>query len=304
MKLYQIEYMLTSCKYGSITKAANVLMVSRPAISRALRELEEEFGMPLFQRSSGGTELTDVGALFYEKCEKIMNMVENLNMEMQQLKLNQISEQSLILRIGLSPLACFDYFADFYADFSATNPDIQMETQELIAAKTMDLLESNTIDAVIALGIRPNYEGMLKNGKFINLENYQLFFMCSKDHPLANRRFITQEDIHSERFVQLDESLLWPNQLHGLPRMFTLQANYAFRTLQFSMVLEMVRSGSFCSQNFFPHLDGGFTENGIVFIPYAEPIILPLRLIWNDDVTHNVAFHRLLSYFNAKLNLS
>ncbi len=303
MKLYQIEYMLTSCKYGSITKAANVLMVSRPAISRALRELEEEFGLPLFKRSSGGTELTDVGALFYEKCEKIMELVDGLNAEMQQLKQNQLSEQSLVLRIGLSPLACSDYFAGFYADFSAANPDIQMETQELLAAKTMDMLSDNTIDVGIALGIRNNYDGMLDNAKFINIENYQLFFMCNKSHPLSGRRIITENDIKNERFVELDESLLWSGELYGLPRLFKFHPANSFRTRQSSMITQMVRTGSFCSLRFHRHLGGCFGEDDIVFIPFAEPIIVPLRLIWNDSVTHNAAFHRLLSYYNTKLHL-
>ncbi len=300
LKLYQIEYMLASCKYGSITKAANVLMVSRPAISRALRELEEEFGMPLFKRSSGGTELTDVGVLFYEKCEKIMEMVDNLNAEMQQMKMQQQSEHSLVLRIGLSPVACSEFFPEFYSDFTQANPDIQMETQELLAANTMDMLSNNTIDVGIALGMRPNYEGMLENAKYVNIDNYQLFFVCNKDHPLAGRRFITEGDIKNERFVELDESLLWPNELFGGPNMFTFHPLNSFRTRQFSMVMQMVRTGSFCSLRFYRRMGGGFTEDDIVFIPFSEPIIAPLRLIWNGSVIHNAAFHRLLSYFSSK----
>ncbi len=304
MKLYQIEYMLASCKYGSITKAANVLMVSRPAISRALRELEEEFGMPLFKRSSGGTELTNVGALFYEKCEKIMEMVDNLDAEMQQMKQQQQAEHSLTLRVGLSPVACSDFFTEFYADFTQANPDIQMETQELLAAKTMDMLNDNSIDVGIALGMRPNYRGMLDNARYLNIENYQLFFLCNRNHPLAGRRFITEEDIKGERFVELDESLLWPNELFGRPKTFHFQPINPFRTRQLSMITQMVQAGTFCSLRFYRHLGGCFTDNDIVYIPFSEPIIAPLRLIWNDSVTHNAAFHRLLSYFSAKQIIS
>ena len=47
MKMYQIEYLLATVESGSISRAAEDLMVSRPSVSRALRELEEEFGVEI-----------------------------------------------------------------------------------------------------------------------------------------------------------------------------------------------------------------------------------------------------------------
>lgn len=67
MKLLQIKYFYTVCRCGSITKAAEKLFVSQPTISFCIKELEDEFGLKLFQRKHGRMVLTVEGQFFLEK---------------------------------------------------------------------------------------------------------------------------------------------------------------------------------------------------------------------------------------------
>ena len=61
MKLLQLKYFQTICKYNNITRASNELHVSQPSLSNVIRDLEEEFDVTLFQRLSKGLSLTEEG---------------------------------------------------------------------------------------------------------------------------------------------------------------------------------------------------------------------------------------------------
>ena len=86
MKLYQMEYLLAVCKYGSISRAADALLVSRPAVSRAIKDLEEEFGVSFFLRTTTGVIMTDAGRLVYEKCQAFERLLAELQTDIQALK--------------------------------------------------------------------------------------------------------------------------------------------------------------------------------------------------------------------------
>ncbi len=300
MKLYQVEYMLAVCNYGSISKAASELMVSRPAISRALRELETEFGLVLFARTTGGVELTEIGVLFYEKCRRIIEMVGNLSAEMQQIKASLQSKRASLLRIGLSPLACSDYFPDFFVDFSESHPDILMETQEILGAQLAEQLNNNELDVGMILGVHPDYDSIIEAPGFIDLRTYQLFFACSASHRLAGRQFVEEEDILAEQYVDLDQAMLFWGGEFGVPSLISFRPNVKFRTRQLSMVMRMVKTGHFCSLRFHSAGGGAFTEDNVVYIPFKNPIFSPLRLVWSNAIPHNLAFHSLITYFNSQ----
>ena len=300
MKLYQVEYMLAVCKYGSISKAAAELMVSRQAVSRALRELEAEFGLVMFARTTGGIELTEIGALFHEKCRQIIEMVGNLSAEMQHIKASLQSERASLLRIGLSPLACSDYFPDFFVDFNDSHPDILMETKEILGAQIAEQLNNNELDVGMILCLRADNDLMIEDPGYIDLRTYQLFFACSASHRLAGRQFIEEEDILAEQYVDLDRSMLYWSGEFGIPSLISFRPNVKFQTRQLSMVMRMVKTGHFCSLRFRSADGGAFTEDGVVYIPFKNPIFSPLRLVWSNAIPHNLAFHSLITYFNSQ----
>ncbi len=85
MKLNQLYYFKTVCKYNNITKAAEHLHVSQPAITHAIRELERELGIRLFKRTNKNVSLTQEGVLFFQKSSDILSELESLFDEMRDL---------------------------------------------------------------------------------------------------------------------------------------------------------------------------------------------------------------------------
>lgn len=85
MTLRQLEYFCAICRCGSVTRAAGELLVSQPSLSNAVRELEREFGVSLFSRSSHGLILTAEGAALREEAEALLAQAGHLTDRMARL---------------------------------------------------------------------------------------------------------------------------------------------------------------------------------------------------------------------------
>ncbi len=81
MEIRVLRYFLAVAREGNITRAADVLHVTQPTLSRQLKDLEQELGKKLFIRSSHSVFLTDKGMLLRNRAEEIVNMVDKLEAE-------------------------------------------------------------------------------------------------------------------------------------------------------------------------------------------------------------------------------
>src|SRR5579863_7167983 len=72
MEIHEIEAMVTISQAGSFTRAAQLLSISQPAISRRIELLEQELGAPLFERYAAGARLTPAGAAFLPFAQQVM----------------------------------------------------------------------------------------------------------------------------------------------------------------------------------------------------------------------------------------
>ncbi len=78
MKLTQLHYFVTVCRYGSIARAVDVLHISQPSISAVIRELEYEFGVNLFIREGKTLVLTHEGQILFEQAEDLLKHAEKI----------------------------------------------------------------------------------------------------------------------------------------------------------------------------------------------------------------------------------
>ena len=77
-ELNQLEHLLTFAKYETLSKAAEHLLLSQPALTRSMQKLEEDLGVTLFERTKNKIELNDNGQLAVECAEKILYDVQNM----------------------------------------------------------------------------------------------------------------------------------------------------------------------------------------------------------------------------------
>lgn len=132
----------TVAKAGNISKAANQLYISQPAISKAISKLEEELGNALFNRSSRGVTLTEEGQVLYEYVERAF---DSLNMGEENLK--NYKELGIgHIRIGVSTSLCKHILLDYLKDFIKENPNIKFSIDCHSTLNTIKLLKNDDID--------------------------------------------------------------------------------------------------------------------------------------------------------------
>jgi len=293
MKLYQIDYLLEISKHGSFSGAADALLVSRPAISRAMKDLEEEFGVTIFQRTSTGVIPTEAGEIILDKSRKIAHLLGELRSEVSALKSSVDDRNDRRLHIGISFTArcCF---LPFLSEFWRVNPDIQMKLTDLSDAFVDRGFLNPDYDLEIALSDDRQYDGV----DYLEIEDSVIVFCCGRKHPLAGRSHVSIMDIRDEPLVGLNYLEEQKNIVAELFDRFGLKANMAYMTQQVSFLREMVRENLCCSIKPRQSIEN---DPDIVTIPIDEAQPLHLRILWNSGIRHNSAFRRFIDFAQKAL---
>jgi len=132
----------TVANLGNISKAADALYISQPAISKSISKLESGLNTKLFERTSKGVELTEEGIILYEH---IKNAFDNINKGEDEIK--RMHELGIgQLRIGVSTSLCKHILLDYLQEFINQNPHIKVTIDCHSTLNTMKLLRDGTID--------------------------------------------------------------------------------------------------------------------------------------------------------------
>lgn len=220
LELYKVFY--TVARTGSLTKAAEELFISQPAVSQAIRQLEGQLGMTLFNRGHRGMELTAQGGeLVIDDVEKALRLLSGVEDKVSKLR---HSAQGT-LRIGASE-TIFQYcIADRLIDYHNLYPDVKFELISDVSPKIVDYLKADRCDVGFLNlpleaddGVVISDTVMLLNDVFIAGEPYKelkdrkLFVWELKKYPLLlmqpNTVFRTSFNHYTENLgIQLEPTI-------------------------------------------------------------------------------------------------
>lgn len=271
MTLLQIQYFLAVAQTGNITNAADELYVSRPAISRAMRDLEREFGIALFWRSNTGLALTEAGCAFYEACNDIQNRIDCLEAQFAQIKAQNRQQD---IRLGLTPLTGTTVFPKFYQAFRDACPSAHIVTMEHGHHQARMMLEDGSMDA----SFTTHTEGLSENVSSMDLTQTQLVFCVSASHPLAGRSCVSTHDIQDEPLVYLSEGMQREKEIIRRYRQIGRTPNVVLRMGQINALRTVVSEGIAAAILLQGSIDDG---NEVIGIPFDPPVKFYISLIWN-----------------------
>lgn len=194
-------------KTEQISKAAEILNVSQPAISQHIKTLEDQIGFKLFSRSKKGVKLTQEAEEIFAYCKNIFAQVESINHTLQ----NISSLDTGTLRIGASDTICKYYLIDKLKTFEELYPKIRYRVTNCTTTESLTLLKNNDVD--IAFVHTPVTNQNFTFRPCLTLEDY---FVCSKDFDCSQikelsdltkyRTLLLEKSSHSRK--SLDSNLL------------------------------------------------------------------------------------------------
>lgn len=192
MKISQLRYFQTVCRYGSITKAAEEMYVSQPAISFCIKELEEEFGIKLFHRRNNRLQLTVEGTFFLDKVNYILQSVDALSSQMKDMGNNRNH-----IKIAVPAMLSTFLLPTIFNDYSEKFPNVEIEMLETGSLQVRKLVDSNSVD----LGITIEDNEVDDSYNVLPLVTTELMFCVSKDHPLAKKDKLTFKELADEKII-------------------------------------------------------------------------------------------------------
>ena len=263
------EYFLKVCETGNITTAAEELFISRSVLSRALHELEEEFGATLFTRSKQGVELTESGVVIRDMIQSI-----EANYRYAVDKLSDVKKQTASdnIRIGITPTNGMTFYKRYYSAFSEKYPDIHLYMEEHSAFDISTLLMDRSID----VGITPVVYG---DDYFDNVVLYtdKLVLGMRKDDPLARKRTINLSDLSDLPLGFLTARVPMEGTVKEYISAQRKTANIVVRTSDKELLHQMAASGS-CYPFLTRDIMSAWKDISYRQVGFVTPSVI--RLIW------------------------
>ena len=191
MNLYHLRYFVKLAHTRHYTRAAEQLCITQPSLSHAIAQLENELGLPLFEKTGRNTVLTRFGELFLDCAERTLATLDDGVEE-----LKRISRGEGLVRLGLLRTLGVDYIPELVSRFQAANAakKIRFTFETGMTQQLLEGLSERRFDLVFS-SKPPSELGFTA----VAVEKQDLVLIVPRDHPLASR--------HS---VDLGETLPYP----------------------------------------------------------------------------------------------
>jgi DNA-binding transcriptional LysR family regulator len=231
LELRQLRLFIEVAKHKSITKAAENMHISQPALSKTLRALEDELGMTLIIRTNKTSDLTDAGKVVLEYALRMTVLVDEMKttlIDMTNLSRGQIN-------IGLPPFIGSLFFPRVMAKFHHAFPNIELNITEYGGARVVKSVEEGEFELGVA--VLPIDEQEFSVYPIVEEE---MRLVVYKDHHLSDRVEVELKELRDEEFIFYHEEFA----LNQIMRNHFIAAGFEpkilFKSSQWDLMTEMV----------------------------------------------------------------
>ncbi len=190
MTLRHLKIFIKVADLGSMTAASEALFIAQPTVSQAISELEDHYGVKLFDRLSRRLYITEVGRRLLSYARHIIALFD----EMEQAMRNP--DNSGVLKIGASVTVGTYLLPKLVNSFSGLYPALQIRAFTKNTKDIESLIISNTIDFGVVEGIVHTPD--IVSTPFMDDE---LVLVCGRGHPLYNSRAVTPDELSELQFI-------------------------------------------------------------------------------------------------------
>lgn len=190
MTIRHLKIFITVAECGKMRKAAELLYISQPSVSQAIRELEEYYNVKLFERISQKLHITEEGTLLLSHAQHIVDSFENMELDMKNIG------RSTKIRIGGSVSVGTHLMTDIIECLENRIKNIDTFVTINNTFEIENMISRSELDVAIV-------EGIIKNPDIIKIPFYEdeLVMVVGKNHPFYNKDQLTILDLEGQALL-------------------------------------------------------------------------------------------------------
>jgi DNA-binding transcriptional LysR family regulator len=268
MDIKPLRYFVEVAHHASFTRAAEVLHVAQPAVSMAIRKLEAELELTLFHRNDRRVSLTDEGQRLLQHARRILQTLDDAQLEMQELRGLTRGE----VRVGIPGMLGSYYFPPILMAFRHRYPNLRLSVVEAGTGALRDMLQEGLLDLaiIVADAVPDDLEASL----FLR---QQMMVILPKDHALAQQPRISYEAFFSEELVLFQPGYFHRKAVDQIAERCGCAPNIGFETNLLPLIKSIVKQGFGISTLLAMVLRD---DPDLVAVPFEEPVWLDLSIAW------------------------
>jgi DNA-binding transcriptional LysR family regulator len=291
MDIKQLQYFIEVAKYNSFTRAAEQLFITQPTISKMIKNLEDELGLTLFNRSRKKLILTDAGKIIFEQAKLVDKAFHNIETEMD----NLLELKKGHIRIGLPPIFDPTLFPKLVGSFHEKYPAISFELMESGSKKIEEDVENHQLD--IGVVVLPTNNKVFEYFSFME-EDFRL--IIHPDHKLADLEEVNLSQLSEESFIIFNKDFALHDRIISSCNQAGFNPHIISESSQWSFIEEMVACKlgvSLLPESICRHL-----TQKVRTIKVVNPSISwNLAIIWNKDQYLSYAAKEWLRFTKEQL---
>jgi LysR family transcriptional regulator, hydrogen peroxide-inducible genes activator len=259
MEIHQVRYFLAVCEHLNFTQAARKCHVTQPSLTRAIQQLEKQFGGYLFHRERSQIQLTELGKILLPYLREVWEQTQVAKRQAKDFAARAPTQLNLAIMCTIAPAMLIQMFGRF----RAARPEIKLDLIDATAQSIEEQLVGTK--AEVAIYCRPD-RAPDPRLNYLPLFREQMLIVLPPDHRLATRDVIEIKDLAGERYVQ--RALCEFNDM--VDSVFDargVDCETVYRSDRDDWVLAMIASGF--GFGFFPKYS--IEHPGVVAIPLVDP---------------------------------
>lgn len=194
MELRHLRYFIAVAEEENVTRAAERLHVSQPPLSRQIHDLEEELGVPLFDRTGKSLQLNAAGKVFLVEARAVLERAAQALQTVQALSDNH--EQ--VIDVGYAPSLSVQILPQILRVFEQAQPLVRVRLHDLSSGEMQQGLRDGSLQAAFLALPRQAQRGDLSYAK---LQSHPVCVAMPAHHPLAKKRKITLTELFGHRLI-------------------------------------------------------------------------------------------------------
>lgn len=192
MDFDQLFYFQIVAKHNSFTKASEELNLSQPALSRSILRLEEEIGVPLFERKSRGVVLNQYGKVILKSTNQVLSEMKEAKQKVH----NMVDPYHGTISLAFIQTLGSSFVPDLISDFQKKFPNIQFQLSQNISSKILKEINASNIDIGFC-----SPKGTHENLCSIPVLTEELFLIVPATHRLAGKERVNLNEVANDPFI-------------------------------------------------------------------------------------------------------